>query len=256
MMKATKKMSIDFSTESIDLIEKSKINYFLTNKKKASNSLIVNDLIEKILGCPISLSSEIRKSLNSLVEHYSLLLFNKNNNQFIIEDYNKKIKLLNDIIMLFNIYKTQKEDNMRKIKLSNNRSIVFPENWILLNKENALKSTEGYVLECRNHDKYSIPHFLYLGDDTAMRDGEYTKEFKSQLFNSILSVYSDFQIILDNQVESVMKNGKIDNYDEYESSPTIGIFKVINSKDLKKMRVFDQRYEPPYGAVVEISNEK
>lgn len=255
-MKATKKISIDFSTESIDLMEKSKINYFLTNKKKASNSLIVNNLIKKILGCPNSLSVEIIKSLNSLVEHYSLLLFNKNHDRFIIEDYNKKIELLNEIIMLFNTYKTTKEDKMRKIKLSNNRSIVFPENWIIINKENALKSTEGYVLECRNHEKYNIPHFLILGDEKAMKNGEYTNEFKTNFYKRILDVFPDFQYVLDNQIESVMKNGKIENYDEYESSPTIGIFKVINSEDLKKMRIFDKRYEPPYGAVVEINSEK
>ena len=141
---------------------------------------------------------------------------------------------------------------MRKIRLANNRLIVFPTDWVLLNEQDALNSTEGYVVECRNHDQYNIPHFLYLSDDTAMNDGDYTKEFKSKLYESILRVYPDFQIVLNNQIELIITNGKIMNGSEYEKSPTIGIFKIVDSVQLKKIHEFDKKYEPPFGAVVEV----
>ena len=253
-MKTTKKMSIDFSNEAIELINKAKKNYYWTNNKRASNSLVINDLVTKVLGCPNDLSVIIVKSLKSMLGHYNLLLLNEKQNQFLIEDFNKKIELIEGIIMLFNVYETKKDkDYMRKIILGFNRSIVFPSDWIVLNEQDALCSSEAYVVECRNHGKYNIPHFLYLGDDSEMKDGDYTQEFRTKLYEIILNSYQDFKIVLNNQVGLIINEGKIMNSSDYEKSPTIGIFKIINSEQLKKIHEFDKKYEPPYNAVVDIA---
>lgn len=254
-MKATKKMSIDFTNESINLINYAKKNYYWANDKRASNSLIINNLVEKVLGCPNSLNDEIVKSLKSLLGHYNLLILNEKQD-FILEDYNKKTKALKEIIMLFNAYKIQKDNYyMRKISLGYNRSIIFPNDWVLLNAQDALNSSEAYVVECRNHGKYNIPHFLYLGNNSEMKDGDYTKEFRTKLYEIILNIYPDFQIVLNNQVDLNIIEGKITNSADYEKAPTIGIFKIIDSVQLKKIHECDKKYEPPYGAVVEITTK-
>ena len=253
-MRSTKKISIDFSDESYVLLDQTKLNYFRTNGNKISNSFIVNLLMDNVLGCDAELKNDIINSLENLKGHYNLTLLTFDSNSFLAAKYKTKIETVTNLISLFNKYNIENryKKNMKRVKMSGNRVAVFPSDWVILNQNDAPSMTEVYVVECRNHDNYNIPHFVYFGDETAFEDNDYSTVFKDKLYKMILSVYPDFKIVLDNQIDLIIYDGKIMNSLQYEQSPIIGIFKIINSKELNKMREFDKRYKPPYDAVIEI----
>ena len=245
-----KKTSIDFTNESTVLLEKSKNNLQKVSKKKISNSYIVNDLIQSVFGMD---NQDVIKSLNSLILHYKQLTKNEKN-LFLLSEYKKNIDKLERIIFLFNSYKKEISQNpkMRTIHLKGNRSINFPSDWIVVNPKSRSQATECYVMECKDSQKTEIPHFLYLGHEDDIINNKYTEEFIRNFHSDVLSVFPDFQIIIDTQIEPIFVDGKIVNESECSKSSHIGIYKIINSNELKGVRRFNSNYQIPYGAVVNI----
>lgn len=251
----TKKISIDFSEESFDLLEEIKKEYNLSTEKKLSNSFIVNTLFINVFSCPIK--SEIVNMLKSLRDHFNLMALNTEE-QFFREDINSKIDNLSGLILLFEKFEVNKdvtiEENLRKVKMMGDRNIIFPSDWYVLNESKAENSTNACVVVCRHLNQYDIPIFLYFHNEKNVGTNEYNDSFKSLLYKAIINVYPDFQIILEQQINSICENGKIMNSNQCIQAPTVGIFKIIDSETLKKVRESDGSYNPPYGAFIQLSS--
>ena len=253
-----KKISIDFTPKSIELIEKAKCeNYDGLNK--ISNSLIINDVLENTLGCPAPLKKDIVRSLSSLLGSYHLQrLTNTNNNTFLNEGFSEFEKHLEKLITIFggqNLQKWYDSEKTRLVQMASGRTIRIPTDWIVLNEGEAEEYTDAFVLECSNSYYYGLPHFLMFYDHRAYDRNDkssYSMAFKTLFYNLVLQVYPDFQMVLDNQVETRVVNGRVEGLDEWGKAPIISIFRIKNSHDLKRIRLCEKNYVPPMGIFVDI----
>ena len=253
-----KKISIDFTMRSVDLLEQSKVENY-ESQFKISNSFVVNQLIESTLGCPLSLKKEIVKTLNSLLGYYHLQkLTSTNDLPFLREELSEHEKYLENLISIFggqNHENWPESDKKRLIHMIDGRTIKIPVDWIVLNEDDAEEYTDAFVLECSNTRFYGLPHFLMFYDSRAynMNDkSSYSKDFEKLFYKRVLKVYPEFQIVLDNQVETRVVNGRIEGLEEWGKAPIIAIFPIKTSEEISRIREWDKDYVPPLGIFVNI----
>lgn len=165
------------------------------------------------------------------------------------DSYLEILKLIND-----GIYKisdeNQEENGMKKIKLLDGY-LIIPNDWIVVNPEKAEDCRYAAVLECRNSEKYDIPHFIYLNN--CKYGNQYTPEMEEEFFSLCRKNWPRFSEIeeLDRKNQLVPdpdNKFRFLNADAYLSAPIIGIFHIYEQGD--------NIASYPYGAmIVRTTNE-
>lgn len=162
-----------------------------------------------------------------------------------------QIKQLEGLRSLLTVYwSPDNSEDFQKIKLKKGH-LKCPLDWLLINPQDAPTSSRAYVVECLNASRYNIPHYVYF-DDLKERNEDFYKKVE----NEIVKVYPEFQKVIDKQVEAEYEEGEpqtfahITNLEEYSSAPTIGIFLIETSAEIRERRTWDTSYQPPANAEV------
>ena len=141
---------------------------------------------------------------------------------------------------------TNDDSEYNYIEISNG-CFKYPNDWLLINPEDAPDANYVFVIECRNSQKYSIPHYVYFSDKEVEHD---------YIVASCLNKYPEFQLVIDKQVDVLYEKGKphipryIINQKEWLNAPTIGTFMIERTSEIKEIRQWNLSYQPPAGAEI------
>ncbi len=125
--------------------------------------------------------------------------------------------------------------------------LVIPSDWIDVNPDEALNYKYVAVLECRNADKFGIPHFIMHCQFKYGKD--YPDDFEKQFIEACYKAWPDFKKkVIDKQVTAIPNENGMGylNETEYLESPTIGIFHIWEEGD----EHLDPSQETPYGSIL------
>ena len=137
------------------------------------------------------------------------------------------------------------EDPTMKKYMMEDGVLIVPKDWIILNPELEGKCRYAGVVECRNHLKYDIPHFVFFTDIQYACD--YDKHYTENIYELCTEKWSRFKEIRDKEVKLIPdpeKPGRYINEEEHLASPVIGLFHILRNDD----EHYDD--DPPYGAVI------
>ena len=172
---------------------------------------------------------------------------------FELDQYQKEYDAYHAIATLFNNGQkiqcdSQKErDNMQKITLKEGY-LICPSDWVIINPEEAPNALWANVIECRNHTRYNIPHFVYFITDLNDYKNN-NKTFEKKIHQKCERIYPRFKDILKQQVNDDLKINDPDynkKLIEWENAPTIGHFPIYVQND----DTTEPGYKPPFGAKI------
>ena len=143
-------------------------------------------------------------------------------------------------------------DKSQKMRITNlkNGYVEYPENWIVL--KNLFGSSEtclyAGVVEARNSTKYGIPHFLFFSDKKYAKD--YSDEMELKIFEACKKAWPAFEEFekMERPLPDFSDQNEAKKWDE---APCIHLFHIIEKGD----PIYDQEYDPPYGAQIIRSND-
>lgn len=124
--------------------------------------------------------------------------------------------------------------------------LLIPSDWLVVNPEMAERCRYAAVLECRNHIKYEVPHFVFF---TNYKNAcEYTGDMEEEFFFLCRKTWPRFSEIqaLSKKNELVPdpnNKGQYINIEEHLAAPIIGLFSIEEQGE----RAYG---EPPYGAKI------
>ncbi len=127
--------------------------------------------------------------------------------------------------------------------------IEYPADWIFL--PDVLGKAEecmyAGVIETRNGNKYSVPHFIFA---SPHKHGYmYTDADKNAIFDAAIKAWPEFRKILNMQVDAEYgENGLISNEKEFMEAPYAGIFAVYSEDDIEMKTL--HHGEAPYGTKI------
>ena len=172
------------------------------------------------------------------------------------DDFHKKASeeekyLYNEILKLLNngkyeiIEEVEENNTMKKIEIADGY-LIIPSDWIVVNPEHAKSCRYAAVLECRNSERYKVPHFIYFNNYKYAN--QYTESFEKDFYKLCEEKWDRFSDIEklsnDNQLISDPNNeGHYLNLDEYLQSPTIGIFSIEEQSE-------DSTDDYPFNAMI------
>lgn len=211
------KKSIDFTNESINLLEEYKTVYGM-----ASYNEIINRLIETFIGLSpkikkelaITCSSELRELDQSTMNE---LPYERLENQKIESQYNKLLYFFNEGQHI------TVQDAMQRIEIKDGY-VICPNEWIVVCPQNAKSSRYVGVVEVKNGQDYGAPHFIFFSEkpinqmtdiDTNIIDEECCLKFPNYR-----------KILKDNIPLKFDVNRKPINIKEHLSSPIPGYFTI------------------------------
>ena len=128
-----------------------------------------------------------------------------------------------------------------------NGVVVYPEDWIVVNREVAPERRYAGVVECRDADGIRIPHFLFFTNRQYAR--EYTEQEIAQINRLCAHASQIFARVQEMQVKPVPDPdhpGRYLNEKEYLDAPQIGYFALYEQGD----PAYPSDYDPPYGAKI------
>ena len=143
---------------------------------------------------------------------------------------------------------TERKYGYSNTKLKNGFA-VYPDDWIVLNEEEAENCSYAYVIEMANREgKYNFPHFIFFSDMENVR-----KLDNGKIYSMAIKAYPDFIKVLSMQVDAKFSDPDdkgityLINGDLFKQAPNIGIFKIetFGKKDISNY---------PFGAMI-IRNE-
>ena len=210
-------------------------------------------MINKIIATYCNPPKEIQDDLEAIIlkaRKKALMEYRNTEDPIFIDDLEQKIQYYEDYLLLshhgdYRFYDDapQKPINeIKKIELTDGY-LQIPTDWIVVNPEEIGKKSYAAVLECRNHAKYGIPHFVLLNDFKTNMD--YTDAMKEEFFKRCTEKWPKFPEIMQqseqNQlIEDPRHPGEFLNVDAYFAAPIIGIFAIS-----------DQAFgNHPYGAMI------
>ncbi len=153
------------------------------------------------------------------------------------QSYLQIAKIINDGIEIKVL-----EGNMKRIELKDGH-LVCPADWFILNPEQAHESLYAGVVECRNWEKFGIPHFVFFSNRKYGSD--YDDEFVEYINEMCVKSWPQFQeVVIEKQVNLIAdpeKRGSYLNAKEHLESPFIGHFHISEEGE-------DE--DPPFGAII------
>ncbi len=129
-----------------------------------------------------------------------------------------------------------------------NGYLVCPDDWIIVNKEDANRYEHAILVECRHHVDYEIPYFIYFCDGLKSVNNE-------SLYRRITHVWPRFSEILQKQVVAVdnpKQPGTMLNYEEWNAAPNIYCYPVFE----KGGTFYPMNFEPPFGTRIVHTSDK
>lgn len=148
-------------------------------------------------------------------------------------------KYLEKILHNVNQHRDDEKESMIEIQMKDSRLYV-PQNFIILNENVARSCRYALVVECRNSEKYHVPHFVYFLPVRYKYD-------KTEILSLCSQKWIGFSVILQQQVTPIAdpdQPGRYKNIDAVMASPEIGIFSIEATDD----DLFSD--DPPYGAMI------
>ena len=223
-------------------------NYYILQDARNRTALPLTTILNNYIDFTTSLDPSIK---TPLVEYIDQEIISRKK----IQSYESKLMAQNLELqitqltglknLLINYSSTKEMYCLEKINLKEG-FLQYPKDWILVNPDDANKHMRAYVVECRNSEKYKIPHYIYF-DDLCERDESFYKKVESE----IVKIDPKFKKIIEMQVNAEYKDGEARNYwnitnkDEYFEAPTIGIFLVQTLPEIREIRLWDPKYVPP-----------
>ena len=136
----------------------------------------------------------------------------------------------------------EESPTMRKIAMEDGY-LIIPKDWIVVNEDAAPNCRYAGVVECRNHIKYGIPHFVFF------TNAKYGKDYDTDAINEMCcKAWPRFKDVIAQQVEPIRdpeKPGEWLNAKEHLASPYIGHFGIDEAdSDLRDIE------DMPYGAMI------
>ena len=120
--------------------------------------------------------------------------------------------------------------------------ITIPSDWIVLNPEEAGECMYAGIVECRNHERYGIPHFVFFTNIRCACD--YSKQYIQQIDEMCTKVWPDFKDVMEKQIELIPDpnhQGRFLNEEAFFSAPIIGHFNMYEQGEISN---------PPFGSMI------
>ena len=111
------------------------------------------------------------------------------------------------------------------------------DDWVFVNQAAASRCDNVFVLEVRNGRAFEVPHFVYFKNGETCSNDE--------MVEAVEPIWPRIREIESAQVVPAYdRNGEFLNYEEWDNSPTIGVFRILDSTDYGRFN------EAPCGAMV------
>ncbi|GAA0106722.1 hypothetical protein UT300013_33460 [Paraclostridium sordellii] len=215
------KKSIDFTKENMDLLDKYKSVYGFS-----SNNEIINYLINTFL----DLEPGIKKSLG---EFCNLEYKNLNDELINVEPF-ERIEKQNfqeqykNLVRFFTngnepLTKNLDNNSMKRIEIEDGY-VIIPDDWIVLNENEAKDCRYVGVVEVKNGSDYDAPHFIFFSRNPI---NELTDIDTDNIDKECCFKFPKYSEILEKKVHLRFdKNRKPINLDEHLKSPIPGYFGI------------------------------
>ncbi|MFR3625288.1 MAG: hypothetical protein ACLTU1_16900 [Blautia wexlerae] len=239
-----KKMSIDLSED----------NKIKLEKIKAETRTPYGNTINTLIDTFCELPEELRANMIDFCKTKVQILLDQmdKSGAFEVEVLSAKIQKYMNIMTFFNngneirIDQIKREPVMKTIPVKNG-TVICPQDWIVVNLDQADQCEYAGVVECRNAERYGIPHFLFLTNT------KYASDYSDQEIDHIDTLCAQesplFAKALANQVSLIADPehpGEYLNTKEHLASPFIGHFHLFEHGD----PCYPADYKPPYGAMI------
>jgi hypothetical protein len=241
-----KRMSLDMSADIFSLLEKA------ANDAGTTNGRYILFLLQQFLDLP----DEVRHSL------YEYCHTKAQETESIVQESSgyRKEEMKNTEVAYRNLaFFFQKDEifepanNMHSIQLKT--GILFvPNDWLILRNSDPRECRYAGVVEVQNGNRYNIPHAVFFSDYKYGKD--YSRGFKDRVLDLCRKEIPLFTQMEKDIVKPSYEHGtygKILNAKEYLASPQIGMFNIPVEDD--PVYFADPNYEPPYGAVIKLTNQ-
>ena len=242
------KFSMDVSGDNKEVLDE------LTSNYMSKYGPMINKIIGTFCRMPKSIKKVIEKAclaeynrLTAELEHTEEEFHRKPLEQE-RDSYFEILKLINGGIYEIE-EEAEEEATMKKIKLADGY-LIIPNDWIVVNPEQAENCRYAAVLECRNSTKYGVPHFIYFNNCRYVN--EFTDSMEEnfyQLCKKAWPKFSEIKELSDKNrlVPDPDNKGQYLNAEAHLKAPTIGLFSIQEQGE----NPFD---EPPYGAMIVRTN--
>lgn len=238
---AVTKLTIDLTDKNKESLEKIK------SQQRIPYGTTINDLIESFCTIPDSVKKELLNFIKPKLKDLYRQIDGAGDYNF--KELSEKIQAYINISTFLNdrqrisINTIDTTQTMIKTQLKDGY-LICPENYIILNPEEACSCPYAGVIECRNSDKYNIPHLLFFSTRKYSRD--YDSLYQEHILSMCCNVYPRFRDIIDMQVTPI--DDPDDpiiplNAKEWMNAPTIGFFAVYVQDD----PAYSRNYEPAHG---------
>lgn len=128
---------------------------------------------------------------------------------------------------------------MRRVEMCGGAYAILPDadDWVFVNQAAASRCDNVFVLEVRNGRAFEVPHFVYFKNGETCSNDE--------MVEAVEPIWPRIREIESAQVVPAYdRNGEFLNYEEWDNSPTIGVFRILDSTDYGRFN------EAPCGAMV------
>ena len=239
---AAPKLTIDLTDKNRETLEKIKA------EQRSPYGTTINELIDIFCNVPES----VKKELLSFIKPKIRDLYRQMDaaGDFSFKEISEKTQSYMDIATFlndgkrFSISEIDSVTTMQKIPMYNG-FLICPDDWIIVNPEQAEDATNACVVECRNAGKFGIPHLLVFSNRESVND--YDDIYEESIHRMCCRAYPRFAEILDMQVKPIddpEHPGLLLNSDEWMKAPNIGLFDIYVQGDPK----YGVGYEPVAGA--------
>ena len=234
-----KKLSIDLTNENQIKLEKNK------KESRSPYGSTINNLIKTFCDLPEEMRSDMIAFCESKIQFLCQQMdiakgYELERTTLLAEKYIDIITFLKGTTVSIETIKSKPKMSTIAIK---GGTVIFPDDWIVINPNTANFFSNAGVVECREACGLRAPHFLFFTNETQ----KFSK-LEIERINMLCAKASPiFEKILKLQVhliEDPDHPGKYLNEKEFLNSPQIGHFFLYVQDDPSYL----SEYEPPYGA--------
>ena len=236
-----KKVSIDFKEPEYALLATR------AKDEGKSNSALVNSLISLFY----RVSPDVAKKIGSFCrEQYmqeTALL--ETLSGFERDEAQKRANQYKNLASYFGYDTTADTDTGMAITFLKEGYVIYPKDWIVLEDVFGPADSCMYagVVECRNADRYGIPHFLYFCDEQYSKD--YSDDMQARIYAACAKAYPAFKEYYNMQLPAP-NQGDLEALEKWNTSPSFGLFHLVVKGDPFYWHEYDPEYKPPYGAMI------
>lgn len=238
------KLSIDLQPENRKILQK------LKDDRGWPYGNTVNTLISTFCDVPDKVSQEMLNMIKVKLKE----LYDKMDRAegFEAQALMRECEAYNNMATFFNkgytvsVEAIEKTPTMKKIQIKDSY-LVVPNDWIILNPEDAEDAYFAGVIEVRHHDKYGVPYMVVLLEEDDFQTFAKTRE--EWIYARCQSAWEGFKEILNMQVKPVedpTSPGDLLNETEWAAAPNIYYYDIYVHGDRK----FGKNYKPPFGAQI------